>query len=837
MGIRAYKIAEELGIERSAFVEKARAVGIELKNVMASVEPDVAERLREKLGAKKRGRSVEARVETGKRPVIRRRKRKVPEEKKPKAAAATKKKSEKAEAPPAQPPPEQAPEAEAESGAEATPGQPGAAPEETPPQVDTPPEAEAAAAAEAGSEAAQGAGEADEGKGGKAAAGRSGRQKSQPREESGGQSRKQFKEVVHLKEQEQIARQMTGRGAQRSVGRLSLQPARVARPPRKRRRDAPPAKKTARRAQPAPEKKVVRVDGEISVGELAKQLGVSAPKVQGKLMALGTMVAVTQTIEAEVAEQIAMEFGFELRNTGFQEESVLGFAAGDREADLQPRAPVVTVMGHVDHGKTSLLDALREAKVVEGEAGGITQHIGAYQVRSARQPITFIDTPGHAAFTAMRARGAQITDIVVLVVAAGEGIMPQTVEAIEHARAAGVPLVVAINKCDLPDADPQGTRRRLMEHGVVLEDFGGDVLAVDISATARTGLDKLVEALLLQNEIIEPKADRAAPARGVVIEAHLSKGRGPTATVLVQEGVLRRGDMVVSGVHFGRVRAMSDDRGEALEEAVPGTPLKLVGLSGVPEAGDALNTAPNERAARELVNHRLRRARTRTSAPAKAKVSLEELFARAEGAGPEQLRLVIKADTQGSTEALRDALSKLATERVGVTVLSAGVGAIGESDVQLAQAGEAIVIGFHVRPEAKARRLAEDSGVEIRSYQVIYEVLDDVKSAMAGLLPPTRSDVVLGSAQVRETFSIPRVGVIAGCYVDDGLVRRGARCRLLRDGVQIYDGEIDSLKRFKDDAREVQSGFECGIGIAAYNDVKIGDTIEAYEVEEKPAEL
>jgi translation initiation factor IF-2 len=582
----------------------------------------------------------------------------------------------------------------------------------------------------------------------------------------------------------------------------------------------------------------VRAASGISVSDLAHQLGVKAPQVQGKLMALGTMVSIQQFIDVETASRVAKEFGFEVQDVGFQEQSFLDTSAeAEAPVTLLPRPVVVTVMGHVDHGKTSLLDAIRETNVVAGEAGGITQYIGAYQVTASGQKITFIDTPGHAAFTAMRARGAKVTDLVILVVAASEGIMPQTVEAIDHARAAQVPLIVAINKCDLPDANPRMTRQRLMEHNIVVEDFGGEVLAVDVSATKRTNLDKLLETVALQAELIEPKADPTRRARGAVLEAELDRGRGPIATVLVQEGTLRRGDVVVAGKHWGRVRMMTDDRGEAVEEAPPSLPVRVVGLSGVPDAGDAMHAVESERVAKDIVSNREAKGRELSAASARPRVSLEELFASAGGGGMLELRVIVKADVQGSSEALRDALTKLSTDKVKVTVLHTSVGGITENDVQLAQASEAVIVGFHVRPDANARRLAESNGVDIRVYQIIYEALDEVKAAMAGLLPPTLKEVVLGQAEVRKTFTIPKAGTVAGCYVTDGLLRRAARCRVVRDGVQVFDGKFGSLKRFKDDVREVQTGFECGIGVDSFNDVKVGDVLEAYEIQEHAAQL
>jgi translation initiation factor IF-2 len=559
--------------------------------------------------------------------------------------------------------------------------------------------------------------------------------------------------------------------------------------------------------------------------------------VQARLMAFGTMASVNQLLDLETASKVSAQYGFEVQDVGFQEAEVIGEAAVAAETSHLPlRPPIVTVMGHVDHGKTSLLDALRKTNVVAGEAGGITQHIGAYQVVVGERRITFIDTPGHEAFTTMRARGAQATDIVVLVVAASEGIMPQTVEAIEHAKAAGVPIVVAVNKVDLPDANPQMVRQRLMEHGLVPEDFGGDTICVNVSAIKGTGLEQLLEMLLLQSEVLELRADPSRRARGVGLESRLDKGRGPIATVLVEDGTLRRGDAVVVGTAFGRVRAMENERGQRLAEAGPSTPVQVIGLSEVPEAGQPLHAVESERAAREVAEHRAGEEKARPAQGPK-RLSLDELFARSEGEAQKELRIVLKADVHGSVEAVRDALLKLSAEEVKVNVILAGVGAISESDVMLAKASDAIVVGFHVRPDPAARRAAEGQGVDLRSYQIIYELTDEVRRAMAGLLPPKVSEKVLGRVEVRKTFNVPRVGTVAGCYVTDGMVRRNARARLLRDGVQVWDGTLASLKRFKDDVREVQTGFECGIGLEGYNDVKVGDVIEPYEIEETAATL
>jgi translation initiation factor IF-2 len=809
MSTRAYKIAEELGIERNEFVEKARGLGLELKNAMATLDEEQVAFLREKLSVRKTSGVTEARVEgKGGAAVIRRRKRVAEAEPEPVAPALA-----------AEPGEAEAPAGVVEPEAPLEPAPPpvlAVAPEPAPELV-----ARAAPAPGAAEEARE------------SAVARP-RPAARDDAERAGQRRKQFKEVVNLREQEQLARQVTGR----SGGRSAVIDPRAYASPRRKRRDAPPARRVASAAAAKPARRVVRVEGGISVAELARQLGAKAAQVQGKLMALGTMVSIHQTLDVDTAGRVAKEFGFEVQDVGFQEQSFLEApAAAESEAGLVKRPVVVTVMGHVDHGKTSLLDAIRQTNVVAGEAGGITQHIGAYQVSVSGHTISFIDTPGHAAFTAMRARGAHVTDLVILVVAASEGIMPQTVEAIDHARAAGVPIVVAVNKCDLPDANPRTTRQRLMEHGIVVEDFGGEVLAVDVSATKRTNLDKLLEAVVLQAELIEPKADPTRRAKGAVLEAELDRGRGPVATLLVQDGTLHRGDVLVVGKHWGRVRLMTDHHGEAVEEAPPSMPVRVVGLSGVPEAGDVVHAVESERVAKDIVSNREAKEREQVGAPTRPRVSLEELFAAKEGEGPEELRVIVKADVQGSAEALREALAKLSTEKVKVNVLHTSVGGISENDVQLAQASSAVIVGFHVRPDAKARRLAEANGVDVRVYQIIYEALDEVRAAMAGLLPPTLKEVVLGQAEVRKTFAIPKAGTVAGCYVTDGLVRRAARCRVVRDGVQVFDGRFASLKRFKDDVREVQSGFECGIGVDAFNDVKVGDVIEAYEIQEQPAQL
>jgi translation initiation factor IF-2 len=813
--IRAYKLAEELGIDRQEFVEKAGELGVVLKSAMASLDDEQADALRKKLGGATDRKQVvtEQRVERGKGgPVIRRRKKRV-EEKPPEPAVVEPLVAEPEPVAPAEPEPIPATPAPGEpEPIVAVEPEPEPAPEPAPaaPAPVAPVPARPAAAARE----ARGRAEA----------------------EQAAKDRKRVREVVNLREQERLARQATGRAPLRR--QVTLEPRAVV-SPRRRRRDAlPPSRPAAAAAKTKkPEKRVVRVEGSVSVGELARLLGEKAPTVQSRLMALGTMASINQTIDVETARGVAAQFDAEVEDVGFREEQYLDTAGeGVSEAESAPRPPIITVMGHVDHGKTSLLDAIRRTNVVAGEAGGITQHIGAYRVKVGGKDLTFIDTPGHEAFTQMRARGAQATDIVVLVVAASEGIMPQTVEAIDHSKAAGVPIIVAVNKIDLPGANSQQTRQRLMEHGLVPEDFGGDTICVDVSAIKGTGIDQLLEMLSLQADVLELDADPTRRASGVVLEARLDKGRGAVATVLVRNGTLHRGDSLVAGTVGGRVRAMEDENGRALKEAGPSVPVQVIGLSGVPDAGDTVHAVESERVAKEIIEHRIAEKRVQPG-DTRPVLSLDEFFAEAEGGGTKELPLVVKGDVQGSVETLCDVLSKLSTDRVKVNVIHSGVGAITETDVMLARASSAIVVGFHVRPDPAARRAAEGQGVDIRSYRIIYEVTDEIRAAMAGLLPPTVSEAFLGRAEVRETFSVPKVGTIAGCFIAEGSIRRGAQVRLLRDGVQIHDGRVGSLKRFKDDVREVATGFECGIGLEGYNDVKIGDVIEAYVVEEKPASL
>ncbi|MBP9207591.1 MAG: translation initiation factor IF-2 [Kofleriaceae bacterium] len=589
---------------------------------------------------------------------------------------------------------------------------------------------------------------------------------------------------------------------------------------------------------PAEHKRVIRIEDTIIVADLARSMGVKAPEVLKKLWGMGMAgVNINASIDFETAQILASEFGYEVQNVAFKEEDIFTEAPDDPSA-MTPRAPVVTVMGHVDHGKTSLLDQIRKARVAAGEAGGITQHVAAYKVKvPGHGEVVFLDTPGHEAFTEMRARGAQATDIVILVVAANDGVMPQTLEALAHAKDAKVAIIVAVNKCDMVEAQPERIRQQLADHGLIPEEWGGETMYVNVSALKGENIDKLLEAIALTAEMLELKANADKLGGGVVIEARLDRARGPMATVLVQEGIIRVGDTVVAGRHLGKVRAMLDDRGNSLKEAGPSTPVEVLGLDGVPEAGDAVNVAEDEKAAKTVVEHRRQQWRKRELAST-AKVSLENLMERINESGDtKELKIVLKADVQGSAEALKAALIKQATEKVKVTVIGAAVGGITESDVNLAKAGGAIIVGFHVRPAGKATKHAEQEGVQIRLYDIIYDCLDEVKSAMAGLLAPIKREVAMGKVEVRETFSIPKIGTIAGCMVLDGKITRKAHLRVFRNNVQVYEGKVGSLRRFKDDASEVQSGYECGMQVAGWNEITKGDVIECFEVVEEAAKL
>ena len=584
-----------------------------------------------------------------------------------------------------------------------------------------------------------------------------------------------------------------------------------------------------------PRAKVVRdvtLPETITVQELANRMAERGVDVVKALMNMGVMSTINQTIDADTAELVIDEFGHHAKRVSDADVEIGLKGEADDETDLEARAPVVTIMGHVDHGKTSLLDAWRNSDVVSAEAGGITQHIGAYQVELASgAKITFVDTPGHETFTAMRARGAKVTDIVVLVVAADDGIMPQTIEAIDHAKAANVPIVVAINKIDKSDANPDRVRQDLLHHGLVVEELGGEVLSVEVSATEKTNLDKLGEILVLQGEVLDLKSNSERSAEGAVIESKLDRGRGPVATVLVQRGTLRVGDIAVAGGEWGRVRALLDEHGRRVESASPAMPVELLGLNGVPEAGDDFVVVESESRARQVTEFRQQSAREKRTAVV-AMGTLEQMFSRIEGGEAKELPIVLKADVHGSLEAILGALDDLGTDEVKMRILHAAVGGINESDIVLARASEALVIGFNIRAYAQARELSRRDRVDIRYYSVIYELIGDMKSILSGMLAPAVRELLLGNAEILEVFNIGKVGKIAGCQVKEGIVRRGAKMRLLRDNVVVHEGTVGTLKRFKDDVREVRDGNECGISLENYHDVQVGDVIEAFEVQE-----
>jgi translation initiation factor IF-2 len=581
---------------------------------------------------------------------------------------------------------------------------------------------------------------------------------------------------------------------------------------------------------PRASKRVVKISEVITVGDLSREMGVKAGEVIKKLMAMGMMATINQVLDADTATLIASEFDHQVENVAFDADTALELEhqVEEEEAQLVPRPPVVTIMGHVDHGKTSLLDAIRSTNVTAQEHGGITQHIGAYHVQVDGRSVTFLDTPGHEAFTAMRARGAKVTDIVVLVVAADDGVMPQTVEAINHARAAEVPIIVAVNKMDRPDANIEKVKRGLSEYGLVSEDWGGDAVFAPVSAKTHEGIPHLLEMLLLQADILELTANPEKLARGTIVEAKLDRGRGPVATVLVQEGTLHGGDAFVCGVYYGKVRAMIDDHSRKVESAPPSFPVEILGLQGVPQAGDSFVAVADEAKARQVAEYRQSKQRE-TELVKSSKVSLEELYDQIKTGDVKELRVVLKADVQGSVEALTDALSRMSTDEVKLRVIHGSVGGITESDILLAAASNAIVIGFNVRPESKGAALAAKEGVDVRLYTIIYEAVADVRAAMEGMLEPTYREQTQARVDVRQIFNIAGVGTIAGCYVTEGKIARGNSVRLLRDQVVVHDGKLASLKRFKDDVREVAAGYECGLSLEGFQDIKQGDVIEAYE--------
>ncbi len=811
--LRAFQMAQELGIENKEFVSLMSAIGMPIKSHMSAIPEEDIEKIKLKIAEFKRGRTVEKRV--GGTVIRRRVSAEKPAEAEPEARSA-----------------ETAAEAVLPGGAEPADivPEPLAAGGEPAPEIAR----EAALPAIAPAPTAL---ELDElGKR------RGEREELKPKKKGLKPAARKAREVIDVLPEEVPTLARRGLpwrpGSPGTPGPGGGAPAFT--PQRSSYRKRTVIKKESRKTEittPKASKRNLRIEGQIAVGELAKRMGVKAADVIRKLVGIGVMANLNALIDADAASLVAHEFGYEIENVAVAVESLIETGArADRPEDVAPRPPVVTVMGHVDHGKTSLLDAIRQTNVTAGEAGGITQHIGAYHVTTPRGEIVFLDTPGHEAFTAMRARGAKATDIVVLVVAADDGVMPQTIEAIDHAKAAGVPIIVAINKMDKPGADVDRVRNRLMEYGLVPESFGGETIYAPVSAKAKTGIDELLESILLQAEVLELKANPKKLARGVVVEARLDKGRGPVATVLVQEGTLRAGDAVVAGPFYGRVRALVDDRGRKLEAATPGLPAEVLGLSGVPMAGEPLNAVKDERVAKEVAE-RLAAKLRQGQVAAPAKQSLEELFAQIQKGETKELRIVLKADTQGSVEAVRDALGKLSGADVLVRVIHGGVGGISDNDVNLASASNGVVIGFNVRPDGRAQALAEQQKVEIDLYSVIYDAVNDVRRAMEGLLKPTLKEHITAHAEVRNTFTIKGIGTIAGCIVADGTIARGVQVRLLRDSVPVYTGKIQTLRRFKDDVREVQSGLECGIKLENYNDVKVGDVIETFNVEELATRL
>ncbi len=586
--------------------------------------------------------------------------------------------------------------------------------------------------------------------------------------------------------------------------------------------------------EPRAPREVTLTEG-ITIRELAEKLDIRAKDLLKTLLDRGVFASINQALDVQTATDLAQAFNGVVSVVSFEEEMVLEVAKEETRENLKPRPPVVTVMGHVDHGKTSLLDGIRAADVAAGEAGGITQHIGAYKVQVGERSVVFVDTPGHEAFTRMRARGAKVTDIVVLVVAADDGVMPQTREAIDHAKAASVPIIVAVNKIDKPEAQPERVKRQLSDLGLVPAEWGGDTEFVEVSAKQKTNLDKLLEIILLVADLRELKANPDAPASGTVLESRVDKGRGPVATILVQNGTLKTSDFFIAGSVFGKLRAMFDDRGRTTKDAPPSTPVEILGLQGVPEAGDHFQVT-DEAKARHVVEFRQSKQRDAAlRASAGARITLDQLHEQLKAGEVKELPIVIKADVQGSAEVLEEMLPKLSTEQVKLKIISAGVGAVNENDVLLASASGAIIIAFGVRPERKAAELAQQESVDIRTHNIIYEVSDEIKKAMEGLLEPVVQEMYLGRAEVRNTFRVKGAGTVAGCYVLDGIMKRDAQVRVLRDGAVIYTSKLSSLKRFKDDASEVRTGFECGLGIANFNDVKIGDILECFRVEKLSA--
>ncbi len=865
--VRVYELAKEFGIENKEFIAKLKTLGIAVKSHSSTLEDSEVERVRREFAAKGEKEVVEKRVKST---VIRRRAVRLPAEEAAEAEEAAAlapeapaepvekveteektarpekeekvEKPEKAAAPekPAEPKAEETPAAAAPPAAEKAPAKPEPPPKKEPdlsrqaqiirrPEPSERREAPRAPAAVTPQtqirkpsspapvpprgQAAPPAG-ADT-RGAAAGADKKGKKAVEVVMDSVAAKKKtMIKQVIDKKDKRVRLREIEEEESPRWKGDRKAAVIRM---------------KKTEITTPKAIKRRIRISEAIRVGELAKQMGVRASDVINKLLGLGMMVTINQSIDVDAATLIAAEFGYQVEAVTAEYDELLQRVEAEPR-NLKPRAPVVTVMGHVDHGKTSLLDAIRQTNVIEGEAGGITQAIGAYHVHVKDRDIVFLDTPGHEAFTAMRARGAKVTDIVVLVVAADDGVMEQTVEAINHSRSAGVPIIVAVNKIDKPNATPDRIKQELAQHNLTPEDWGGDSLFADISAKKKVGIENLLELILLQADVLELKADPDRPARGIIIEAKLDKGRGPVATVLIQEGTLREGDAFSAKTEYGRVRAMINDQGQRVKEAGPSMPVEVIGFSSVPQAGSEFIGVEDEKKAKNISEYWVRKEREKELA-ASSKVTLEQLYQRIKE-GAKDLNVILKADVQGSLEALTEALNKLSTDEIKLKLIHSSTGAITETDVMLASASDAIILGFKVRPDARVVEIAEKEGVEIKLYDVIYNAINDVRAAMEGLLEPEFKEVVQGRAEVRETFRIIKVGTVAGCYVTDGKIPRSASVKLVRDGVVLYDGKIASLKRFKDDAKEVSAGMECGLGIEGYNDIRVGDVIEAYITEQ-----
>ena len=869
--VRVYEVARELGMNNRELLGRIQSLGIQVRNHMSSLEPGEVDRVRRALDSDKAENTVETRI---RKTVIRRRtKKKPPVEATVEEAAAA---PPQAEAPrptaprPTAPVPQPVAVAAKPAAKPATPPaaepvvakpveKPAAKPAEKPAAKAEPVKPAAAAKPEVVAAKPPAKPEVVAAKPPArpvqepqpvrrmpsqppSAAQRLGHANLPPGVLVRGNQTAPSAGVMSEQTKNRIVQQHAQRRPQRrrEVGRLEL--GRPGRPTGGRHNRRRPNTKRGAKTEitvPSALKRKIKIEENVSLSVLASRMSLKATDLLMKLMQMGEMgVTINSTLDTDTAKLIASEFGYEVENVAKSEDELISEMRGefeDKEEARETRPPVITVMGHVDHGKTSLLDKIRKARVAAGEAGGITQHIGAYRVTTKGGDIAFIDTPGHQAFTQMRARGAQATDIVVLVVAADDGVMPQTREAISHAKAAEVPIIVAVNKIDKADANPANIRQELSGHGLQPEEWGGETLFVDVSAMTGEGIDKLLESISLQAEILELTANSGIPAEGIVLEAKLDRGRGPVANVLVRNGTLRQGDTVVAGAAIGKVRALTDENGKRVKEAGPSTPVEILGLSNVPAAGDGVYVVENEERARALV------AQRQADASAKAKrrmKSSQDMWDDSLAKGDsETLNLIVKGDVHGSVEALHAELSKLSTEKVHVNVIHSGVGGITEQDVMLVSASTGMIIGFNVRPVGKAGATAKSEGVDIRTYRVIYEVIDDVQKAMVGLLPPEHREKDTGKAEVRDTFGIPKLGTIAGCYVTEGKIVRNGKLRLVRDGVIVWTGDVASLRRFKDDVKEVGTGYECGVGLANYNDVKVGDFIECYVLEEVEATL